>query len=73
MKALLEDADADAVTPRDSAVFSARVNAKTRAPNGAPFELVVDIDGLYFFDLESGAAIGDPEAVGAAGLGATAG
>jgi multiple sugar transport system ATP-binding protein len=57
--ALLEDMDAAALSQREeTAVFSARVSSKSAAATGRPLELTVDVDELYFFDPESGAAIG---------------
>jgi multiple sugar transport system ATP-binding protein len=57
--ALLEDMDEAALSQTDgTAVFSARVSAKTAAAPGRPLELTVDVDELYFFDPDSGEAIG---------------
>jgi multiple sugar transport system ATP-binding protein len=57
--ALLEDMDPAALSQNDgTAVFSARVSPKTAAAPGQRMELTVDTDALYFFDPESGEAIG---------------
>jgi multiple sugar transport system ATP-binding protein len=57
--ALLEDMDAAAIPhAEETAVFSARVSSKSAAVTGGRLELVVDVDELYFFDLETGSAIG---------------
>jgi multiple sugar transport system ATP-binding protein len=50
--------DAAAAVGEETAIFSARVDPRTRAHHGAPLELVVDVDQLYFFDIASGRAIG---------------
>jgi multiple sugar transport system ATP-binding protein len=57
--ALLEDMDAAAIPhAEETAVFSARVSSKSAAVTGGRLELVVDVDELYFFDVETGSAIG---------------
>jgi multiple sugar transport system ATP-binding protein len=66
--ALLEDMDEAALSQSDgTAVFSARVSAKTAAAPGRPLELTVDVDELYFFDPETGEAIGRDMARAGAG------
>jgi multiple sugar transport system ATP-binding protein len=42
----------------DTAVFTARVDARTEARPGRALELAVDPAGLYWFDLETGARLG---------------
>ena len=60
MLALVADLDEgeEETAPPERAVFTARLDPKTDAASGAPQELAVDVEQLYFFDLESGAAIG---------------
>jgi multiple sugar transport system ATP-binding protein len=59
VRAVLEDIDAAAVDAGERALFSARVSPKTRAVHGGTMELLVETDQLHFFDLDSGAAIGE--------------
>jgi multiple sugar transport system ATP-binding protein len=65
--ALLDDMDAAAAAQSgESAVFTARVSPKTAAVAGGALELAVDVDALYFFDAESGAAVRPGRLTGAA-------
>jgi multiple sugar transport system ATP-binding protein len=58
-----EDED-DSVIPLtdNKALWTARVNARSRVRSGQSLELAVDTSRLHFFDPESGLAIGHPEA-----------
>jgi ABC-type sugar transport system ATPase subunit len=62
---LAQDADEDdAAIPLTvgKALWTARVNARTRIRPGERLELAVDTGRLHFFDPESGVAVGHPEA-----------
>ncbi|MCW2943690.1 MAG: transporter related protein [Actinoallomurus sp.] len=62
---LAQDADEDdaAIPLADNkALWTARVNARSRVRPGQALELAVDTSRLHFFDPESGLAIGHPEA-----------
>ena len=50
-------ADDDETTLTDTAVFNARVDARTAARPGEPLQLAVDPDGLYWFDATTGASL----------------
>jgi multiple sugar transport system ATP-binding protein len=56
---LLEAAEADqaGLLPSDLALFTARVDARTRARPGADLRLAVDPSRLHFFDPQSGASL----------------
>jgi multiple sugar transport system ATP-binding protein len=47
---------------RDGIPFVARVDRRTRAREGEPIELVVDIERLHFFDAETGLRLDEAEA-----------
>jgi multiple sugar transport system ATP-binding protein len=58
-----EDEDDAAIPLTDNkALWTARVNARSRVRTGQSLELAVDTSRLHFFDPESGLAIGHPEA-----------
>ncbi len=62
---LAQDAEEDdtAIPLTDNkALWTARVNARSRVRPGQSLELAVDTTRLHFFDPESGLAIGHPEA-----------
>jgi multiple sugar transport system ATP-binding protein len=62
---LAQDADEeDAAIPLtdNKALWTARVNARTRIRPGERLDLAVDTGRLHFFDPESGLAVGHPEA-----------
>jgi multiple sugar transport system ATP-binding protein len=48
----------------DTALFTARVDARTATRPGRPLELALDPAGLYWFELETGASLGRPTATG---------
>jgi multiple sugar transport system ATP-binding protein len=48
----------------DTAMFTARVDARTAARPGRPLELAVDPAGLYWFELATGASLRRPAAAG---------
>ena len=50
-------ADDDETTLTDTAVFNARVDARTAARPGEPLQLAVDPDGFYWFDATTGASL----------------
>jgi multiple sugar transport system ATP-binding protein len=58
-----EDEDDAAIPLTDNkALWTARVNARSRVRPGQSLELAVDTTRLHFFDPESGLAVGHPEA-----------
>jgi multiple sugar transport system ATP-binding protein len=54
---LLEAQDEATLLAEPTALFSARVDPKTRAEVGEPLELAVDASAFHFFDRESGKAL----------------
>jgi multiple sugar transport system ATP-binding protein len=54
---LLEAQDEATLLAEPTALFSARVDPKTRAEVGEPLELAVDASAFHFFDRESGTAL----------------
>jgi len=54
---LLEAQDEATLLAEPTALFSARVDPKTRARVGEPLELTVDPAGFHFFDRDSGKAL----------------
>jgi multiple sugar transport system ATP-binding protein len=54
---LLEAQDEATLLAEPTALFSARVDPKTRAEVGEPLELAVDASAFHFFDRESGNAL----------------
>jgi multiple sugar transport system ATP-binding protein len=54
---VLELASEEGLLPADRALFTARVDARTRAQVGQPLELAVDPARLHFFDPETGARL----------------
>src|SRR5215217_2967447 len=54
---LLEAQDEATLLAEPTALFSARVDPKTRARVGEPLELTVDPGGFHFFDRDSGKAL----------------
>jgi multiple sugar transport system ATP-binding protein len=59
-----DEDEEDSVIPLtdNKALWTARVNARSRVRSGQSLELAVDTSRLHFFDPESGLAIGHPEA-----------
>jgi multiple sugar transport system ATP-binding protein len=58
-----EDEEDAAIPLTDNkALWTARVNARSRVRPGQTLELAVDTTRLHFFDPESGLAVGHPEA-----------
>jgi multiple sugar transport system ATP-binding protein len=54
---LLEAQDEATLLAEPTALFSARVDPKTRARVGESLELAVDPSGFHFFDRDSGKAL----------------
>jgi multiple sugar transport system ATP-binding protein len=54
---ILEAQDEATLLAEPTALFSARVDPKTRARVGEPLELAVDASAFHFFDRESGSAL----------------
>ena len=54
---VLESASEEGLLPADRALFTARVDARTRARVGEPLELAVDPARLHFFDPDTGARL----------------
>jgi multiple sugar transport system ATP-binding protein len=54
---MLESQDEATLLAEPTALFSARVDPKTRAGVGEPLQLAVDPSGFYFFDPESGRSL----------------
>ena len=52
-----EGVEASELESAERSLFVARLNARTRASEGAPIELAVDTAALHFFDLSTGTAI----------------
>ena len=42
---------------REHAMFTARLHPRTDANDGTPLKLAVDVENLYMFDTETGAAL----------------
>ena len=52
-----EGVEASELESAERSLFVARLNARTRASEGAPIELAVDTAALHFFDLTTGTSI----------------